>query len=350
VGGPGDGRIQADLLEAGARSAGEVADELIGYLEAAQQSLDVAIYDFQASVGETSRVAAALEAVARRGVVVRVAINEDRPDHPAQPRPPRCDAEEVLGLEVPTRGVHGQRSLMHHKYAVRDRSSVWTGSLNWTDDAFALEENIVLRLDSPEIAASFAQDFEQLWSRGTVEGTGLAGPRAHVDGAMVRSLFSPKGPSQGDLVVERLIGARRRIRILSPVVTAGAIVGTLAEFAGRASFDLTGAYDRTQMDQVQAQWADIPENRWKIEAWRVVASRLSGKRSVPYHRGSVHDYMHAKAVVVDDTVLTGSYNLSRHGEDNAENLVVIESSEVADRFAGYAEHIAERYAEARRKT
>ena len=347
--GRGTDRITTDLIEAGFRSAADVADELIAYIEAAQRTLDVAIYDFQASVGETAGVASALETAAHRGVAVRVAINEDRPDHPAQPPPPRCIPEEVHGLDVPTRGVHGQRCLMHHKYVVRDRRGVWTGSLNWTDDAFALEENVVLRLESAEIASAFARDFEQLWSRGTVEGTGLAGPRARVDGAMVRPFFSPKGPSQADLVTERLTRARRRIRLLSPVVTAGTILAALAEIAGRASFDLAGAYDRTQMDQVRAQWAEVPENRWKIEAWEVIAPRLSGKHSVPYHSGSVHDYMHAKAVVVDETVLTGSYNLSRHGEDNAENLVVIEGSEQADRFADYAERVADRYAERRRK-
>ena len=42
-------------------------------------------------------------------------------------------------------------------------------------------------------------------------------------------------------------------------------------------------------------------------------------------------------------VLTGSYNCSRGGNDNAENVLHIESAEFADRFSSYADEIAARY-------
>ena len=40
--------------------------------------------------------------------------------------------------------------------------------------------------------------------------------------------------------------------------------------------------------------------------------------------GSVHDYMHAKVTVADDTVFVGSFNLSHSGELNAENVLEID--------------------------
>ena len=88
----------------------------------------------------------------------------------------------------------------------------------------------------------------------------------------------------------------------------------------------------------------MPWNRWKIEAWQVIAARLSGKVSTPYAPGSVHDYMHAKFVVADDEVLVGSYNLSRGGEENAENVLHVVSEEIAVTFAGFADKLADRYA------
>jgi phosphatidylserine/phosphatidylglycerophosphate/cardiolipin synthase-like enzyme len=53
--------------------------------------------------------------------------------------------------------------------------------------------------------------------------------------------------------------------------------------------------------------------------------------------------MHAKCLVADDTVFTGSYNLSHSGEDNAENVLEIEHPSTADLFAAYVDRVAARY-------
>jgi phosphatidylserine/phosphatidylglycerophosphate/cardiolipin synthase-like enzyme len=47
--------------------------------------------------------------------------------------------------------------------------------------------------------------------------------------------------------------------------------------------------------------------------------------------------MHAKVTIADDVVFAGSYNLSRSGEQNAENVVEVESPELAERLAAYVD-------------
>ena len=47
--------------------------------------------------------------------------------------------------------------------------------------------------------------------------------------------------------------------------------------------------------------------------------------------------------VVDDVVFTGSYNLSRSGERNAENVLEIEDAALAERLAGYVDEIRALY-------
>jgi len=54
--------------------------------------------------------------------------------------------------------------------------------------------------------------------------------------------------------------------------------------------------------------------------------------------------MHAKVVVADDVVLTGSYNCSHSGEFNAENLIEVRSAPFADRCAAFCEQVHARYA------
>jgi phosphatidylserine/phosphatidylglycerophosphate/cardiolipin synthase-like enzyme len=56
--------------------------------------------------------------------------------------------------------------------------------------------------------------------------------------------------------------------------------------------------------------------------------------------------MHNKVIVVDDTVITGSYNFSRNAECNAENILLIDSPTLAAAYRTYIRHLAERYGQA----
>jgi phosphatidylserine/phosphatidylglycerophosphate/cardiolipin synthase-like enzyme len=53
--------------------------------------------------------------------------------------------------------------------------------------------------------------------------------------------------------------------------------------------------------------------------------------------------MHVKILVTDDIVFTGSYNFSRSGEENAENLLRIESAAFANECASFIESLIARY-------
>ena len=53
--------------------------------------------------------------------------------------------------------------------------------------------------------------------------------------------------------------------------------------------------------------------------------------------------MHAKATVCDDTVFVGSFNLSRSGEKNAENVLQIEDAALADRLATFVDGVRATY-------
>ena len=53
--------------------------------------------------------------------------------------------------------------------------------------------------------------------------------------------------------------------------------------------------------------------------------------------------MHAKVTVADDTVFVGSFNLSRSGERNAENVLELRDPAIAERMAAFVDSVRARY-------
>jgi phosphatidylserine/phosphatidylglycerophosphate/cardiolipin synthase-like enzyme len=241
--------------------------------------------------------------------------------------------------------------LMHNKFIVRDGQSVWTGSTNFTDDAFTLMENNIVTIDSAPLAASYAEEFEQLWQKQNFENTGdirtAAAPITFADQpGTARVMFSPGRGHDIDIEIARRVReAQRRVRICSLLVNSGTLISELTDLMRRRNVKLDGIYDRTQMQDVYRQWQEVPSNRWKIPALREIIARsdLVGKNSTPYAPTSKHDFMHNKVLVIDDTVITGSYNFSRSAEFNAENILFIESAPLAERYSAYIDHLIQKY-------
>ncbi len=335
---------QVRTLTDGGQSPVEIARLLASFLERAEQTLDIAIYDVNLADETEQIVLGTLRAAAARGVRVRLLYNVDnRPPGDVVPPPPKTRPDEIEALPVATCGIPGWPDLMHHKYVVRDRASVWTGSTNWTDDSWSREENVVAVVDSDAIADRYAEDFDQLWLTKQVRRSGKVSTAA-ADG--VRAWFSPKrGERLSHRIAHAIACAERRVRIASPVISSGPILGTLADVVADGKVDLAGVIDNTQVNEVLAQWAANPVKTWKGSALRtaLAGAPFSGKRSTPYAPGAVHDYMHAKVTVCDDTVFVGSFNLSHSGEENAENVLEIEDAGLAEQLATYVDDVRARY-------
>jgi phosphatidylserine/phosphatidylglycerophosphate/cardiolipin synthase-like enzyme len=336
-------------LVQGAQDPEQIAATLIAFLGVAKSSLDLALYDVRLPGAVGDGVADALRAARDRGVAVRIAYNrEDEPPTRRFPPPPSTVPEILAGVGVPLKAIPGEPDLMHHKYVVRDGEAVWSGSANWTLDSWTLQENVLVSVESVVIAAAFARDFADLWDRGRVQGSGdFDVPPVDIGGATVRAWFCPgRGEALSHRIAKAIGGARTRVRIASPVLTAGPILGTLAEVVAEERVDIAGICDATQVLQVFQQWRQNPASTWKAPLLeRVLAgARFTGKVSAPYREGSVHDYMHAKVTVADDTAFVGSFNLSRSGELNAENVLEIRDRAIADQLAAYVDELRLRYA------
>jgi phosphatidylserine/phosphatidylglycerophosphate/cardiolipin synthase-like enzyme len=348
--------ITTTFLEQGGQAPATVAARLADFLAAARSSLHLAVYDFRLSDAVAAPVVQALRDRAAAGVEVRIAYDAGKPpgDVPrsgGDPAPPGTAVfVRGLGPGVESKPITGgdpqQPRLMHHKYVVRDGSALWTGSANFTDDSWTLQENNLLQIDSPELCHYYETDFAELWSSGDIATTGTNDRgTVQVGTTAVEVAFSPgEGPAI-DHLIARLIGrARRRLKMCSMLITSGTILGALNDVLHHQRVgEYGGVYDQTQMEGVFEQWRDQP-SAWKIDAFGEVAAGLVGKRSTKYTPTSPHDFMHNKVIVADDTVLTGSYNLSHSATENAENVLLLHDAALADRYDAYIAHLAQKYA------
>ena len=335
--------IELRTYRDGGQSAEDVAGEVVAFLDAAERSLELALYDIRLDGEAAELVQGALLAAHARGVDVRLLYNVDHGGPIAVPPPPRTAPELLEALPVTTRAVAGVPDLMHHKYAVRDGEAVWTGSMNWTQDSWSRQENVVAIVESRALAHAFSLNFAELWDAGTVEGTGRVEPRpVDVGGVEVRPWFTPEhGEPLAHRIAKRIGQARERVRIASPVLSSGPILGTLAEVCSDGKVDVAGVVDDTQVDGVLYQWRLNGNASWKIPALRrfLEAARFTGKPSTRWAPDTVHDFMHAKITVADDVSFVGSFNLSHSGEANAENVLELRDAAIADRLAAFVDEI-----------
>jgi phosphatidylserine/phosphatidylglycerophosphate/cardiolipin synthase-like enzyme len=350
--------LSVQLLAQGEQHATDVAAWLATFIGVAQHTLDIAIYDMRLSDPLKATLASALAGRAAVGVVIRIVYNGGRPGLPgfaSGADPSTGDTHDfVQSLGYPARAIDDLK-LMHHKYLVRDAglpgACVWTGSTNLTDDAWTLEENNILRLFSGDLATAYSRDFAELWASGTL---GMSGAQETANTTLVYAgqpcvaevLFSPGcGPAIDYVIARRVARAQRRVRICSMLLNSGALIAALGDLLREGRVAVDGVYDRTQMEGVFVQWQDVPHNHWKIGAVQEIIrdAQLVGKNSTPYSPTSAHDFMHIKTLVIDDLVITGSYNFSHSAELNAENVLLLESPALAETYSQYIDHLKVKY-------
>jgi phosphatidylserine/phosphatidylglycerophosphate/cardiolipin synthase-like enzyme len=340
------------FLAQGEQTADMVMARLLAFISTAKQSLDFAVYDMRLSDPLKAALSSALRECASAGVRIRFCYDGDKPIRPnvaaGQDPAPAGTGSLVQSLGYPWRRIAGIR-LMHSKFIVRDRQSVWTGSTNLTDDAFTLMENNVVEMDSSALGAYYAEEFEQLWENENFDHTGrinaLPVPVSFAgQTAEARVMFSPGYGLEIDWEIARRVrAAQRRVRICSLLINSGALISELEKLLQGGHVAVDGIYDRTQMAEVYLQWQAVPQNRWKISALKNIVSRLVGKDSTPYTPTGRHDFMHNKVLLIDNTVITGSYNFSRSAQFNAENILFIESAPLAETYSTYIDHLIEKY-------
>lgn len=346
--------ISLFFLAQGEQTSDAVMHRLTDFIQGASQTLDFAVYDMRFSEPLKKSLVAALHERSGAGVQIRLCYDGDKAFQPklaaGQDPAPSGTGAFVQSLGYPWRRIGGIK-LMHNKFIVRDARSVWTGSTNMTDDAFTLMENNVVEIESTALAANYTEEFDQLWQKENFENTGqiktVSVPTTFAgQPAAVRVMFSPGCGPEIDASIAGLVRtAKARIRICSLLINSGTLISELDKVLSLGRVKVDGIYDRTQMEEVYRQWQEVPQNQWKIGALQKIVSRagLVGKTSTRYTPAGIHDFMHNKVMIVDNTVITGSYNFSRSAQFNAENILFLDGATVAEAYSNYIDHLIAKY-------
>jgi len=338
----------------------QVAGQFLEFIQAAKTSLHLAIYDFRLSPQGKyyAPIVNALSERAQAGVEIRIAYDHGKPQGfrpDADPAPTGTQAflqQAFKDSKVQSRAItdlnpiHADPKLMHSKYIVRDGMTLWTGSVNLTEDAWTFQENNLIQVDSPELSSYFETDFEELWTSADINSTGQNDfGSVPVGQTMIDVAFSPGEGITIDAVTANLIAfAKRRIKLASMLIASRGVLTALQNaLRSNQVTELTGIYDSTQMQQTIENWRKVPHNAELIPAFQEVSSRFASKTSITYSPEGKHNFMHNKVVVVDDVVFTGSYNLSHSATQNAENILVIHNAQIADQYGAYIDQLVAAY-------
>ncbi|MGZ3674752.1 MAG: phospholipase D-like domain-containing protein [Ktedonobacterales bacterium] len=322
-------------LEAG------LADRLAQFIRATQQTLDCAIYDLR-----DLRILQALADVAQSaGKTLRIAYDpgkERAGNAMVDPKP--AGAAELIaqfgldGVATPVR--EGSRNLMHDKFLVRDGSALWMGSANFTEGGLDLQDNncLVYR-NAPDLASQYKAVFEDLISPNHHHPTPSESETAHDTGravkvghATITPFFEPEGGEAAENAVVAALQGAQKVRIMAFLISDLGILQTLKQLNDSGA-DISGVLDPGGMKDAMRGTHKDPALFWFVDD-----PRFAHAPSHPFSPHRENDFMHNKVMIVDDhRVLTGSYNFSENAEANDENMLQIDSAEIANAYTAYFE-------------
>ena len=132
-------------------------DLVVKAIQSARSSIGVAAYSFTSPV-----IAKALLSAKRRGVDVRVVVDENGNKSKAS----LAALNLMVGAGIPTRTI-SRYAIHHDKYMVVDKSTVQTGSFNYSKAAAkSNSENVVVIWNNPDLALSYLKHWQDRFDQG----------------------------------------------------------------------------------------------------------------------------------------------------------------------------------------
>lgn len=217
--------------------------------------------------------------------------------------------------------------LMHNKFMILNKTTVWTGSWNYTVNGTYRNNNNALMLRSRRVVDAYQAEFDEMFTRKEFGSTSTTGNGVSFsqDGTPIEILFAAEDDTIGALTRE-IQNSQKSIRFMAFVFSLSDLRNLIIDKAA-AGVQVQGIFEKRSST---ATWSALPGL-----FCAGLQMRQDGNRYVLHHKVFIID---------DETVITGSFNFSGNASDtNDENLVIIKDRDLA---AQYIAEFDRRWAEA----
>ncbi len=323
----------------------DISSKFISRINAAQHSIDVALYSMSGTVG--SNIASALIAAKNRGVDVRMIAEYDN-STTVPMNTMKSSGIPFITDKFDT--VNAGNGLMHNKFAVfdfRDTASftddwVWSGSWNATDPGNNSDAQNAVEIQDKSLANAYTMEFNEMWGSSTdvpnesqsrfgIRKTDNTPHKFNIKGIPVESYFSPSDQTTLH-IYEALRTATSSVNICMLTFTESDLAQALI---GR----------KTAGDKVRVVLDNSTDNGNQFSFLQTggvdIHLKGSGLTGLLHHKYALIDAEDSKA---DETVITGSHNWSNAAEtSNNENTLIIHDGRIANL---YLQEFKSRYLEA----
>ncbi len=279
---------------------GGMDERLAQAIDGAQQSVDIAAFDFG-----LTRVADAVIRADRRGVRVRIVTDSDYEDNENLVR------ARNAGIPVVT---DDRSAFMHNKFIVIDEQQVWTGSWNLTYNCTYRNNNNVVIIDSKLMAENYTVEFEEMFidrQFGITSPDNTPHPKIELDGVLIETHFEAEGDVRTRMM-ELIEEAEHSVYFMAFAFTDDDIAKAMIA-AHRAGLDVRGVMAGRNVRGIGSVFEPMQQ---------------AGVGILP--DGNPYT-MHHKVMILDgEIVITGSYNFTASAANrNDENVLIIHSAEIA---------------------
>ncbi len=294
-----------------------VCKTLVQLTNNSKESIDIAIYGYD----NTPAITNALQLAKNRGVKIRFVYDEAFNSSNTYYK----DNNIITDLSVASKSdrsnsVSQSNMLMHNKFVIFDKNTVYTGSMNFSNTGLSgYDVNNVIIINSKEIADLYTKEFEQMLNgkfhnqkeKLNMQNKFLLGK------SQIEIFFSPKDKTS-IRIIELIKNAKHYIYIPTFLITHAQITNELIN-AKRRGIDIRVIIDANSTNTRNTKHAILRKNGILLKT-----ENYAGK-------------LHAKSMIIDDEyIVTGSMNFSNSGENkNDENLLIINDPAIAKSYKDF---------------